>query len=120
MNNNEVISMECGETIAAICDRHYSDVDRASKFYDTEAENISGFTGVWLWLRDAAIVFDEAFYSHWEEDEGDYIQAVFMYTDLIIDDSIKNGVRQNSPDEKQWFMDRAIKSLDANKWEATR
>jgi len=25
-------------------------------------------------------------------------------------------VRQNSEDEKEWFMSRAIKALDTNKW----
>ena len=55
----ETIRIETGQTIAGLADYHYSGEGHAKKFEEKFEEYFCGFSNVWLWIRDAAIAFDD-------------------------------------------------------------
>ena len=110
----ETIDRKTGQTISAIAEAHYSDVKHRDLFYSKFGEDLCGFSGIWIWIADAAIAFDQAL----EELKGFgsyryYIDWLDEYCEIIKQDSMletKEWASIGNMDD--WFKARAIKAID--------
>ena len=107
------IRIETGQTIAALADYHYSNQKHEIEFENKFEEYFCGFSNVWLWLRDAAIVFDEQLIKILGESPYDYyLEYVDLYSELICSESMKlDSDIFSKTDFDQWFKDKAKKAI---------
>ena len=110
----EMIDRKTGQTICAIADFHYSDIDHSELFEDKFGEDFGGFTSIWIWIADSAIAFDRAlkelkgigphgFYTDWLRN---YCEAIKR--DSVLED--REWARTGDMDE--WFKARAVQAID--------
>jgi len=101
--------IETGQTIAGLADYHYSADKHAQKFEEKFEEYFCGFSNVWLWIRDAAIAFDDQLLELLGEGPYNYyLDCLGKYAELISTESMKmNCETFYDTDWEQWFKKRA-------------
>jgi hypothetical protein len=73
------------ESVAAVCAQFYSDRPRASSFYDRHCDELSGFPGVWNWVRDAALLLEKVSLPYGEPGEAyDWLEVVEDFGDHLL------------------------------------
>ena len=110
----EKIDRKTGQTISGIAEAHYRDIKHNELFYNKFGEHFGGFSGIWIWLADAAVAFDRAL----EEikgvgPHGYYIDWLDEYCDIIKRDSLLEGKEwARAGNMSEWFRVRASQAID--------
>ena len=104
-----MMRIEIGQTIAGLADFHYSNQKHAIAFENKFEEYFEGFSNVWLWIRDAAIAFDNQLLKLLGEGPYVYyIENLGKYAELISLESMKmDSEAFCATDWDQWFDDKA-------------
>jgi hypothetical protein len=78
------------ENVAAISAEFHSHPKRYKKFYAKNADELSGFPGIWMLMIDAAVAFTRAEPDDWESDEvaRDHIDAVTLFAERLATDEV--------------------------------
>ena len=117
MKKDKTIDRKTGQTISGIAESHYRDIEHDELFYNKFGEHLGGFSGIWIWLADAAIAFDRVL----KEKKGNlahgyYIDWLDEYCKMIKRDSVlEDREWACTGDMDEWFRVRAIQAIDGGR-----
>jgi hypothetical protein len=73
------------ENVAAISAEFHLDTEGYRAFYDSNANGLGGFPGIWRLMTDAGIAFTKAEPADWEGGEAtrDYLDAIMLFAERL-------------------------------------
>jgi len=78
------MSQELAETTAAISSEFFAEPDKYERWYRDHGATVGGFPGVWTYVAEAAICFEEEWNSFPSDNEPEWVDCVMEYGALLL------------------------------------